>query len=325
MSFSLQRRSLLAAAAVSLLSRTAGAAEPAGGASLRAAQYKGGDALLLRAAGIPEPAYRRTFLEFGSGNLIVEAMNGGSVDVGSGSEIPAVLAAASGARIKVVAVQLGDVNSQVVLVPRDSEIRTLADLKGRRVAYVRATTTHYYLARMLESVGLSFADILPLALSPADGAAAFARGSLEAWAIYGYSVPLALDGTGARVLATARGFLSGNYLYYARADALADPRLSAAIGDHLGRVARAYAWQNAHLAAYAAEQAAAIGVPQRTVLGLLENASQPTRIVPITDEAVASAQGVADTFAALGVVPRRVEVAPIFDRRYGDLLGRAPA
>lgn len=324
MSLSLRRRSVLAAAAAALVPPSARAVDLSG-VSLRAAQYKGGDALLLRAAGIAEPEYRRTFSEFGSGNMIVEAMNAGSIDVGSGSEIPAVLAAASGARIKVVAVQLGDVNSQVVLVPRGSEIRTLADLKGKRVAYVRATTTHYYLARMLESVGLFFADILPLALSPADGAAAFARGSVEAWAIYGYSVPLALDGTGARVLATAKGFLSGNYLYYARAEALADPRLSAAIGDHLGRVARAYAWQNAHLAAYATEEAAAIGVPHRTVLGLLENASQPTRIVPVSNEAVASAQGVADTFAALSVVPRRVDVAPIFDRRYGELLGRAPA
>lgn len=115
-----------------------------------------------------------------------------------------------------------------MLVPKDSPIRSSADLKGKRVGYVRATTTQYYLTKMLAEVGLSFADIEAINLSVPDGAAAFRTGQLDAWAIYGYSVPLAQSNAGARVLKRANGYLSGNYPFFASPEAIADaPRRSA--------------------------------------------------------------------------------------------------
>jgi sulfonate transport system substrate-binding protein len=79
---------------------------------------------------------------------------------------------------KQIAVYHGDVNNQVVLVPKGSAIRSLGDLKGKRVGYVRATTTQYYLIQMLKSAGLSWDDIDPVAMTVSDGAEAFGRGSL---------------------------------------------------------------------------------------------------------------------------------------------------
>lgn len=101
-------------------------------------------------------------------------------------------------------------------------MQSVAELRGKRVGFVRATTTHYYLFRMLEQAGLSWSDIQPVNLTPADGQAAFRAGSLDAWAIYGYSVPLAKQ-AGARVLRTAADILSGNYPYFASPAPLADP------------------------------------------------------------------------------------------------------
>jgi sulfonate transport system substrate-binding protein len=89
---------------------------------------------------------------------------GGALDYGGMSEIPPVFAAASPVQsFRQIAVLHGDVNNQVVLVPRGSSVQDLKDLKGKRVGYVRATTTQYFLVRMLEAAGLTWADITPTA------------------------------------------------------------------------------------------------------------------------------------------------------------------
>ncbi|MEE4463928.1 ABC transporter substrate-binding protein [Azotobacter chroococcum] len=295
-------------------------AEAATPGRLRVAQYKGGDKLLLEAAGLADTPYPIDWAEFASGNLMVEAMNGGSLDLAYGSEIPPLFGFIKGARIRVVGVIRGDVNEQTVLVPKDSPIQSIADLKGKRVGYVRATTTQYYLTKMLAEVGLSFADIEAINLTVPDGAAAFRTGQLDAWAIYGYSVPLAQTSVGARVLKRANGYLSGNYLFFASPEAIADPQRHAAIADFFARLQKAFAWRQANPERYAAALAAEIGVPVEAVLALLRNESQVRRLVPVDDAAIHSQQDVADTFLKAGVIERPVDVRPLWDGSFAAAL-----
>ncbi len=304
------RRTLLASAFGAAVRARAESTAPA---TLRLAQYKAGDQLLLRLAGQSDAPYRAVWSEFGSGNLMLEAVVAGALDLAYGSEIPPTFAAVSGAPIRIVAVIRGDVNEQVVLVPAGSPVRTVADLRGKRVGYVRATTTQYYLYRMLQAAGLAWSEITPVNLSPADGQVAFQAGNLDAWAIYGYSVPIARH-AGARVLRTAQGVLSGNYPFFSNEAALADPARRAALTEHLRRIAQAFRWIDSHHADYAAAQAPLIGVPVGDVRELLDNVSQPRRLTRPDDAAIASQQEVADTFYQAGVLPRHVDVAPLWDR-----------
>ncbi len=311
----LTRRAALAAALSASVMRPSLAADLSG-VTLRVGTFKAGSPLIEQAAGVPPPPFRLVCSEFASGNLIVEAINAGSLDLGSMSEIPPIFGLLAGASLRLVALLKGDVNNQVVLVPPGSEARSIADLRGKRVGYVRATTSHYFLLRMLQRVGLSFSDIDAVNLSPADGRVAFAAGRLDAWAVYGFVVPLSLRDAGARVLLTADGYLSGNYVFAAHPAAIADPLRHAAIADYLGRLDAAYAWAASNHAAWAAAQAQALGLPENLVRAQLDGASQPTRIAPVTDEAVASQQAVADAFAEAGVLPRRVDVTPLWDRSF---------
>jgi sulfonate transport system substrate-binding protein len=112
----------------------------------------------------------------------------------------------------------------------------VADLRGKRVGYVRGTTSHLYLYQQLKEAGLSFDDIKPVNLSPADGLSAFARGDIDAWAIYGYNGQLARTRHGARILKTAVGYLSGNFLIYANPKAVQDVQRQAALADLLQRL-----------------------------------------------------------------------------------------
>ena len=305
----LSRRGVLTGAAA----LAACAPKPAAGTTtLRVATYKGGLQPLLTAAGLADAPYKIAWSEFAGGNLIAEAIDADAIDIGSMSEIPPIFVAGRSKRLRLVAVQAGDVNAQVTLVPKDSPIRSAVDLKGKRVGYVRATTAQYFLARLLAEQSLTYADIQPVALTPQDGLSAFTQGSLDAWVIYGVQGTLARARLGARVLATGLGRLSGNYVQAALADALADPARKAAIADHLKRVKQAYAWADAHPDAWAAAQAAATGAPAAAYLQQHRERSAPTRLALVDQAAIASQQAVADTFAALGAIPAKVDVRPLW-------------
>jgi sulfonate transport system substrate-binding protein len=282
---------------------------------------EGDNQLLQRLAGITTPGFQVKFARFDSGQLVIEALNSGALDYGGMSEIPPVFAAASAVQsFRQIAVLHGDVNNQVVLVPKGSRIETLADLKGKRVGYVRATTSQYFLIRMLQSAGLSWKDITPVAMGVSDGGTAFSSGALDAWAIYGFPIQRALATEGARVLKTALGFLSGNYIVSAHVDALSDPAKSALIGRYLAITRQGYAWASAHQDEWTAAIAKEIGVPLAYVRDQFARKSASYDLRPVDAAAIASQQAVADVFAHAGLIPKAVDVRPLWDDRFNAIL-----
>jgi sulfonate transport system substrate-binding protein len=291
--------------------------------TLRVATYRGNLEAFFQQAAVADTPYKIAKSEFAGGNLIAEAINAGALDVGGMSEIPPIfVAGAPGNQVRIVAVLQGDVNNQVLLVPQDSKARAFADLKGKRIGYVKATTSHYILLRLLDEAGLKWADIKPVALTPQDGLAAFSSGAIDAWVIYGVIVQQARQ-AGARVLRTALGILSGNYLVAAAKSALDDPLKRQAIGDYLGRYAKVAEWANADDARWAQARSAATGVPTPLYLREFQERSSPTRLLRISDAAIASQQGVADAFAAAGLIPAKVDVRPLWDDRLSSALPSA--
>ena len=279
--------------------------------------------LLFPAAGIT-PDFPIVYSEFESGHLGVEALNSGAIDLVGMSEIPPVFALASAVQsFWQIAVYHGDVNSQVILVPKGSPIHGLVGLKGKRVGYVRATTSQYYLIQMLKSVGLTWADIDPVAMTVADGAAAFAQGALDAWAIYGYPIERAIATQGATILKTALGFLSGNYLLSAHKDAVADPVRHDLIAKFLRLERKAYAWSAANEAQWAPIVAKSIGVPVEYVSAEFARKSDPYTLRPVTDAAIRSQQAVADVFTAAGLIPHKVDVRPLWNTSFNSVIEEA--
>jgi sulfonate transport system substrate-binding protein len=291
--------------------------------TLRGATYRGNPDSFFHQAGVGDPPYHLAQAQFASGTLIAEAINAGAIDIGGMSEIPPIFVAdAPGNLVRIIAVLRGDVNNQVVLVPAASKLTKLADLRGRRVGYVRATTSQYILLKLLDEAGLRWGDITPVAISPQDGLAAFQQGALDAWVIYGVIVQQA-RAAGARVLTTGLGRLSGNYLVAASSEALADRSRRAAIADYLQRYRKVLAWINADDGRYAALLAQATGVPARYYLQQFAERSARSTLEAVSDDAIASEQGVADTFFKAGVIPAKVDVRPLWDRSLTSALGGA--
>ncbi|AKA24003.1 ABC transporter substrate-binding protein [Pseudomonas chlororaphis] len=308
--------SSLGLASMGLAGRASAADNPLSALTLGVATYRGQDSYFVDEAGTAATPYKVEYAEFAGGNLIVEALASGSLDVGGMSEIPPIFSIQSHRQPRLIAVLQGDVNNQVFLIPKDSPLESVGQLRGKRVGYVRSTTSHYFLIKALKEQGLTLNDITAVVLTPQDGFSAFQSGQLDAWVIYGVFIQLAKFRSGARVLKTALGYLSGNYLIAARPAALDEPLRRQAIQDYIQRQARTLEWINDNPEPWATKSAQLLGVDKAVFLDMYNSRSQPSRIIEVNDQAIASQQEVADLFFDAGVLSQRLDVGPLWDRSF---------
>jgi sulfonate transport system substrate-binding protein len=261
----------------------------------------------LQVAGLDNTPYKVSFAVFTGGDKQMQALQAGALDVANASQIPPVFAAANTKPIwKAVATEHSNTLLQEVDVAKGSPITSIAQLKGKKVGYVQNTTAQYFLVKLLQQAGLSWSDITPVPLLPADGVAALNGGSIAAFANYGNSVITILQG-GGKTIGSGANILSGNFVYLASNAVLADPAKSAAAADLLARVNDAYAIIRAgREQQYAQKTADATHEPLALALSQLKNgeAQRPTSFSITDPTAIASEQQVADVFTALGAIPK---------------------
>ncbi|HET9586846.1 MAG TPA: sulfonate ABC transporter substrate-binding protein [Bradyrhizobium sp.] len=246
------------------------------------------------------------WIEFTSGPPLLEAMSTGSVDIGAVGDTPPIFAQAANANIVYIA---GSpiTNGQGILVPANSSIRTIVDLKGRRIGFAKGTSAHNVLIATLEKAGLSYEDITPVYLSPPDAGPAFANGSIEAWAIWDPYFAIGEKRQNGRILINAYEVAKNNSFYLANRDfANTHVRETRDVIDGLAEAAR---WAEAHRADVASALAAVTGVPLEVQVVAADRASFV--MGPVTDEIIATQQAVADRFHKLGLIPKQIAVRDI--------------
>jgi sulfonate transport system substrate-binding protein len=240
--------------------------------------------------------------EFGSGPPMLEAMNAGSVDVGQVGDTPPIFAQAAGAAIVYVAGQ-AITNGQGILVRPDAGIRTLADLKGKRVGLTQGSSAHNVTVIALERAGLAYQDIVPVYLSPPDGAAAFVRGNIDAWAIW--DPYFAIGQThGGQLLVAARQIAKTNSFYVANRDFAA--HYPEVLHDVIDTLAQTAVWAEANRDSVAKALADVTGVDLEIQTIAARRSS--FAIGKLTPDIISTQQAVADRFYGLGLIPRPIQV-----------------
>src|SRR5689334_13110046 len=151
--------------------------------------------------------------EFPAGPQLLEALNVGSVDFGTTGEAPPVFAQAAGADLVYVGYEPPSPAAEALLVPKESPLHTVAELKGRRVVLNKGSNVHYLLVQALAANGLKLSEITPVYLPPADARAAFERGAVDAWAIWDPFLVSAERATQARTLTDGTGIVSNHQFY----------------------------------------------------------------------------------------------------------------
>src|SRR6476620_2165100 len=198
------------------------------------------------------------WVEFSSGPPMMEAMNVGSVDYGVAGDSPPVFAQAAGAAIVYAAGQ-PITNGQGILVPKDSPIRSIAELKGKRIGFTKGSSAHNIVVQTLEKAGLTYADITPVYLTPPDAGPAFANGSIEAWAIWDPYFAIGETKQGGRILINARDVTKTNSFYIANRDFAT--KHGPVLQQIINATISAAAWAEQHRDEVAKSLAAVTGIP----------------------------------------------------------------
>jgi sulfonate transport system substrate-binding protein len=307
LSRSLQVLLLAAIAATAALVNNVNAEEAS--KEVRIGYQKYGTLALLRANGkldarLLKDGVAVKWIEFPGGPQLLEALNAGSVDFGNTGETPPVFAQAAGADLVYLANEPPAPTSEAILVPKNSGIRSVADLKGKKVALNKGSNVHYLLVRALEQAGLAWTDIQPIYLPPADARAAFQSGSVDAWVIWDPYQAAAEKQLDARTLKDGVGLVDNYQFYLARRPwAVANPQVSKIVLDEIRAVGE---WSKKKPEDVAKVVAPVIGLPDD--IALLAVKRQSYDVKPITPAVVAAQQKIADTFYALKLIPKPLDI-----------------
>lgn len=248
------------------------------------------------------------WIEFPAGPVLLEGLNVGSIDFGTVGEAPPIFAQAAGANLVYVANEPPAPLSEGILVPKTSTLKTVSDLKGKKVALNKGSNVHYLLVKALEKAGVEYKDVETIYLPPADARAAFERGSVDAWVIWDPFLAAAEKQLGARILADGKGLVSNHQFFLAsRSYAEKNPEVIKTVLDELDKTD---VWASKHLKEAASILSAQIGLDVSIVE--LAASRYAYGVKPVSEAVINEQQKIADVFTNLKLIPKRINVRDAF-------------
>lgn len=245
-----------------------------------------------------------TWTEFNAGPVQLEALNVGSIDFGDVGEAPPIFAQAAGAPLVYAGATVPRPALEAVLVPKDSPIRSVRDLKGKRVAYNKGSNVQYFLVKLLEKNGLAYGDVQSIFLAPADARAAFEKGAVDAWIIWDPFLAAAQKSLDARLLADAKGVVNNRAYYFTSRDFAT--RNTDVLRIAIEEINAIDTWVSKNKGEAAAELASVLGLDKAVTELYVGRANFGT--APVTREILAEQQQIADTFHALKLIPKKLNL-----------------
>lgn len=242
--------------------------------------------------------------EFPGGPQLLEALNVESIDIGHTGEAPPIFAQAAGAPLVYLAHEPPSPQGEAILVPQGSPIKSVADLKGRKVALNKGSNVHYLLVKLLENAGLQYKDVETVFLPPADARVAFERGSVDAWVIWDPFLAAAQTATKAAILADGKGVVSNHEFYLAsRSFAEKNPEITGTLLEELNKVD---GWAKSNQKELAKLLSAQLGIDVPSLE--LASGRREYGVQHISEKVIAEQQRIADTFEKLGLIPKPIQV-----------------
>ncbi len=273
---------------------------------------------VLRAQGLLERRLQPfglsvTWTSFLSASSLIEALSNGTIDFCGGGGTASIFSqAADHVFVRVAKEKYTAPKGQAILVPEDSLIQTLADLKGKKIAFDKGSSAHYVLVRSLAKVGLDFSDIEPVYLTQPEALPRFRRGEIDAWVIWvPYTATLARSAYPGRSIADLESIFGDKAsvevptYYYAIPELVRDyPDLLKVI---LEEVNEAGAWAKKQ-ELEAVQRMAEHHEIDPSIVGTLQQRSAERAIIPIDDQSLTALQHQANIFRDLNLIPERVNV-----------------
>ena len=240
--------------------------------------------------------------EFPAGPQLLQALQCGQIDFGATGEVPPIFAQANGAALVYVGHEPPSPTGEALVVPRDSKIHRVADLKGRNIALNQGSNVHYLLVQCLEAHGLSLEDIKLVNVPPKDVVAEFKARRIDAWVTWDPFLTAAQRTAEVRILVDGAGLVSNHQFHVASKEfAVRYPSIIHVVLDQLRKVGRC-AVNDPAKAARRASQELGIDVSALEVaIGRLTHGAKP-----LDGRVIGEQQKIADRFYALGLIPRAI-------------------
>jgi sulfonate transport system substrate-binding protein len=249
--------------------------------------------------------FRVEWLEFLAGPQQLEAINAGALDLALTAESPPLFAQAADGPVAYLATMAPNGSLVSLLVPPKSPVKTVADLKGKRVAFQKASIGHYLLVKALADVGLDISAVQQVYLPPPDANAALSQSTVDAWFIWEPFVTRAVqNGTGRVILDGSKLRDTTNFYTTTQAFAKEHPEVLRIFLDVL---CKEEDWSQSHRAELVQLLAPKILIDAST-LGIMYDKTK-FGVFQITPHDRQKQQEVADMWFSLGLFPKKVDVS----------------
>src|SRR4051794_8225990 len=267
---------------------------------------------------------------FNGSTQSLEALNAGAIDlIPDGMALNIVLAQA-GAKDPwtrgtvpfaiIGASEAPPVSGAAIAVRANSGVKTVKDLAGKKVTYVRGGVSQLWWAIAAKDAGLKKGAAQVVELPVADGRAAFQSGAVDA-IVAQHRTLIPLQSTGeAKIIAKSNGAAPEYRVTIVRSGVLDDKKQAAAVDDFLQRINRSKRWLVKHQKDAAAiyEKDAAV-TPEDAKAAVAEF---PTTVLALDDAFAKKLQAEANVFFTDGVTTTNPKVSILFDHKY-DATGRS--
>ncbi|MDD2923823.1 sulfonate ABC transporter substrate-binding protein [Rhodoferax sp.] len=245
-----------------------------------------------------------TWTEFNAGPVQLEALNVGAIDFGDVGEAPPIFAQAAGAPLVYAGATVPRPQLEAILVPKGSPIKSVADLKGKKVAYNKGSNVQYFLAKLLDKNGLKYSDVQHTHLPPPDARAAFQKGAVDAWVIWDPFLAAAQKTLDAHILADAKGVVNNRAYYFSsRNFATQNPDV---LKIAIRQINAIDTWAAKNKPAASKELSQVLGLDVGITDLYLSRADYGT--APVNSAILAEQQAIADTFFELKLIPKKLNL-----------------
>jgi sulfonate transport system substrate-binding protein len=270
---------------------------------------KYGNFIVLKARGSLEKrlaplGFSVRWLEFPAGPQLLEGVNAKAVDIGVVGETPPVFAQAGGVDFDYIAAEPDAPRGEALIVPKDSPVRSISDLRGKRVAVTKGSNANYLLVKALEHGKVGYNEIQPSYLIPADARAAFVNGNVDAWSIWDPYLAAAERQLQARVLTNGEGIVR-NVEYYVARRSFATEHADV-VHAVLAELQEVDAWAEHNVPAVASQLAPLTGLDADTLQLALGRTGYG--VLPVDAGRFTYQQQIADTLYDIKLIPRKLTV-----------------
>ncbi|AOH52801.1 ABC transporter substrate-binding protein [Peribacillus muralis] len=276
--------------------------------TIRIGYQKFGTLNILKSKGelekrLKDAGYTADWTEFPAGPQLLEALNVGSIDFGHTGEAPPIFAQAANAPLVYVANQPANPAGEAIVVQKDSPIKSVKELKGKKVGLNKGSNVHYLLVKALEEAGLTLDDIKPVYLPPADARAAFEGNQIDAWVIWDPFLSAAELELKAKTIQNGEGLVANREFFLATETFAEDEEALNIIKEEVIKIDK---WIEENPGDVAEFLSPEIGMSVEALEKTLKR--KKYGLEEISDSVLDDQQKIADTFYNLKLIPSKINV-----------------